>query len=351
MKSNKNVKTTSNFLDNYSVTNNWKLIYIIVGAILALSLIVYCIFGLSLNYEFTGGTQLSVQIGAHEEADHNKICGEIENLLASKNISIVSKQYQGSFDSKTVIYSYQDVNGYTKDQMTSLNNEIREKINADYNTSSAYVSLNDSYDITRDTIRTSSSLPKSINILSAAILVFVATVSVIYFCIRFSVSAGLSSILGTAVAILLTFGLLALTRIPVGISFYISLFVVLLATVYNNGIYFDEIKQNFKDPALTAKTNLEIANMSTKNLFARTVFVFAVSVIIVLICSILLFSNWLFGCISLLIAVICSFFANFFIVPSFWALIAKQRKLVKPDTTAILTNDEDDDAPVIEVKD
>ena len=352
MKSNKNAKTTSTFLDNYSVTNNWKLIYIIVGAILALSLIVYCVFGLNLNYEFTGGTQLSVQIGAHEETGHDAICDQIESYLSSKNISIVSKQYQGSFDSKTVIYTYQDVNGYTKDQMTNLNNEIREEINKRYNTSSAYVELGDSYDITRDTISTSSSMPKSINILSAAILVFVATVSVIYFCIRFSVAAGLSSILGTAVSILLTFGLLVLTRIPVGISFYISLFVVLLTTVYNNGIYFDEVKQNFKDPALTAKNNLEIANMSLKNLFARTAFIFATAVVLILFCSILLFSNWFFGCISLLVAVICSFFANFFIVPSFWTLIAKQRKLVKPDVSAVAaTNDEDNDAPVIEVND
>ena len=105
MKSNKNVKTTSNFLDNYSVTNNWKLIYIIVGAILALSLIVYCIFGLSLNYEFTGGTQLSVQIGAHEETDHNKICGEIENLLASKNISIAIRNVLPIWYSLTPITS------------------------------------------------------------------------------------------------------------------------------------------------------------------------------------------------------------------------------------------------------
>lgn len=351
MKSNKNIKTTSNFLDNYSVTNNWKLIYIVVGAILALALIVYCIFGLNLNYEFTGGTQLSVQIGAHEETEHNKICAEIEELLSSKDISISLKQIQGSFDSKTVIYSYQDVAGYTDDQMTSINNEIREKINAEYNTSSSYATLGDSYDITRDTIRTSSALPKSINILSAAILVFVATVSVIYFCIRFSVAAGLSSILGTAVAILLTFAVLALTRVPVGISLYISLFVVLLTTVYNNGIYFDEVKQNFKNPALTAKDNLEIANMSLKNLFARTLFIAIVIVTVILICSILLFSNWFFGCVSLLIAIVCSFFANFFIVPSFWALIAKQRKLVKPDAAAIVTNDEDDSAPVIEVND
>ena len=100
MKSNKNVKTTSTFLDNYSVTNNWKLIYIIVGAILALSLIVYCVFGLNLNYEFTGGTQLSVQIGAHEETGHDAICDQIESYLFSKNISIVSKQYQGSFELK-----------------------------------------------------------------------------------------------------------------------------------------------------------------------------------------------------------------------------------------------------------
>lgn len=351
MKSNKNLKQTSNFLDSYSVTKNWKIIYIVVGAILALSLIFYCIFGLNLNYEFTGGTQLSVQIGAHEQTEHNKICNEIEEILSSKKIAVFSKQFQGSFDSKTVIYSYKDVAGYSKDQMTSLNNEIREKINAEYNTSSSYVNLGDSYDITRDTIRTSSSLPKSINILSAAILVFVATVSVIYFCIRFSIASGLASILGTAVAVLLTFGLLVLTRIPVGISFYISLFVVLLTTVYNNGIYFDEVKQNFKDPALTAKDNLEIANMSIKNLFARTIFIAIVCVAIILICSILLFSNWFFGCISLLVAVVCSFFANFFIVPSFWTLIAKQRKLIKPDMAAIATNDEDENAPVIEVND
>ena len=116
------------------------------------------------------------------------------------------------------------------------------------------------------------------------------------------------------------------------------------------GIYFDEVKQNFKDPTLTAKTNLEIANMSIKNLFARIVFISIVSVAVVVICSALLVSNWFFGAISLLVAVVCSFFANFFIVPSFWALIAKERKLIKPETT-VVTNDDDSDAPVIEVND
>ena len=346
MKSNKKC----NFMENYSVTKNWKLLYIVVAAALAVSAIFYCIFGLNLNYEFTGGTQLSVQIGNNEEAKQNEICADIESILASKGISINSKQFLGSFDSKTVVYTYQDTNNNTEEQMTNLTNVIREEINLKYNTSSYYVELGDSYDITRDTVRTSSSLPTSINILSAAILIFVATVSVIYFCIRFSIAAGLSSILGTAVAILLTFGLLVLTRIPVGISFYISLFIVLLTTVYNNGIYFDEVKQNFKDPTLTAKTNLEIANMSIKNLFARTIFILIVSVVVVVICSALLISNWFFGCISLLVAVVCSFFANFFIVPSFWALIAKERKLIKPETT-VVTNDDDNDAPVIEVND
>ena len=346
MKSNKT--KTCNFIENYSVTKNWKILYIVVAVVLAISAVIYCVFGLNLNYEFTGGTQLSVQIGNNDEVKQNEICADIEKIITNKGFTINSKQFLGSFDSKTVVYTYQDANNNNEEQMTNVNNEIRKEINLKYNESSYYVELNDSYDITRDTVRTSSSLPNSINILSAAILIFVATVSVIYFCIRFSVAAGLSSIFGTAVAVLLTFGLLVLTRIPVGISFYISLFVVLLTTVYNNGIYFDEVKQNLKDPTLTAKTNLEIANMSIKNLFARTIFILIVSVAVIVICSALLISNWLFGCLSLLVAIVCSFFANFFIVPSFWALIAKERKLVKPEI-AVATNDDDSDAPVIEV--
>ena len=131
-----------------------------------------------------------------------------------------------------------------------------------------------------------------------------------------------------------------------------------MAKILDGKMVSAKIKENLKNPALTDKTNQEIANMSVKQSLTRV----ALTTILMLVVSLIFISistNTIREFILvILLGTIVTCYSTIFLMPAFWANVNHKRALSKPsalveqeEVVELSQNDNDIEAEVIDVQD
>lgn len=342
---------SKNFLSLFKPFMIANLIIVIVSAV------VFGVFGFNKGFDFTGGTQLVVDLSKYNDNEPQgltqeeiKISEEISGLLKENGIKINSFQVQGEYTYKSFVITFKDVED-------SKLNSIRLKINQDYNKSISFASLDDSYDITRNTTHIDGFIAENIVLTTISSLLFALIVCMIYGLFRVKISGALTIVLSGILSVLLTACFVVLSRIEINTYFFVALAVVELFSLLLTLDTLFKIKSKLKDGTLSDKNNHEIVENVLQENFNKNVIIGVCAIALTLIVGLVGVLNILELALVVAIGIVVSFVLNLFVVPAFWANITKKRELIRPRkinsnvTVEEKTNDKDSNAKVIEVND
>ena len=232
-----------------------KPILIVSFILIVVSGVIFGLFGFNKGFDFTGGTQLVVDISRYNEdepegltAEEHEIAEEISNILKGNGIKVNSFQVQGEYTYKSFVITFKDVGTQT------LKN-IRLEINTKYNKSTSFSELGDAYDITRNTTHIDGFLENNILLTTVSTLLFALVVCMVYGLFRVKVVGALSIVLSGVLSVVLTCCFVLLTRIEINTYFFVALGVVELFSVFLTLDTLFKIKAKLKDSLFTDKNN------------------------------------------------------------------------------------------------
>lgn len=336
---------------------------IAILTIILLGGLIFGIFGLNRGFDFTGGTQLIVDFPYDKtiqtEEGLKNASSKISNILKENGVKINSFQVQGEHSEKCFVITFK-----TTDKDTVYN--IRLAINEEFNSSTTYTQLAEDakykilddknfnlYDITRKTSNIDGFILPNTVLTTVATLLFALVVCMVYALFRLKLAGALSIVFSGAVSVLLTIAFVALTRIEVNTYFFVAFGLIEFVSLFTTVDMMFSLKQKLKDPLLTDKTNEQLADMVIKEHLTKNTIIYASAVVVSIIIGVVGVLNVLKLGFVAFIGLIVSFAINVFVVPALWAMMNKKRNLIKPTIVAaevVETNDTDEDAEVIEVK-
>ncbi len=316
------------------------------------------VFGFNKGLDFTGGTQLVVEFpyDAQIQTDKglNEKANELKDILADYDVKINSFQVQGEGYEKRFVVTFKD-----KDE--SKIEDIRFDVNKQFNTSDHYNQLvekgeefkiltDDEYslfDITKQTTSLESLINVNAVISTISTLLFALIIAMIYALIRFKTVGGLTIVFAGIVNIVLTTAFVLLARIEINTYFFALLGLVLFISVYSTASFLFKIKECLKNPALTDKTNYDLASIVVKHNLLKTILVNSCALIVTLIVGLFAVLNVLHLSLIAFVGIAVTGATHLFVVPAFWATINKKRELLKP---AFSVNEDDKSAEEIVIE-
>ncbi len=318
-------------------------IYLIaVSVILLFALIFGLIFGFNKGFDFSGGTQIIVDLdnSALQSKDDLMIdqfidyaTNKTKDIINKNNGKIYSLQVQKTNFGRSII-----VNIRQKDYLVIR--QIRLDINQEFNDYKDYLDLvekneqykilDQEYDITKNTIEMDGFiLPNTVIACIAGLLFAIAAVT-LYTCFRLKMAAGLTLAFGGLLDLVLFCALMILSRIEINTYFFALLAIILLVSVYNSLEFFFDIREKLKDPKFDSKTNKELSTIILKENFIKNVSIYAVCLGIALIIGIFGVVPILHLGLATVFALVVVFVTHIFILPDFWVLLNKKNEFVRP---------------------
>ncbi len=349
------VSTIKNSKFNFTKNSLWFWLASVVLVVASLFVVIFA--GFNYSIDITGGAVISARLGYQVEqtSDYNAAVKDITAILNNRGISGVSVKKQGEADNTVVIFEFKNKSGKDAEYMQTLIDEVRTQINLKYN-ATEFDAIDGDFDITLGSGITSPSNLKNGLLFNAIVaILFALSILLLYISIRFGVLAGLTALLGVVHDILLTLAIVAITRISVTTAIFGAVAAVATFSLINSLITFARIKENLKSPALTNKTNQEIATLSLKQSIIRVVATTVAMLLFAILFVIVgpAFIRHFFAIIA--IGTLVSFYSAMFLLPAFWANVNHKRDLSKPKAVIEVQeptlNEKDDQAEVIEVKD
>ena len=82
--------------------------------------------GFNLGMDFTGGTAINIQLGESIETDkgYNDALDKINNVMQENNLKLSSSQKEGEGAELSIIIKYQDIKGYSEEQMEEVSTSL-----------------------------------------------------------------------------------------------------------------------------------------------------------------------------------------------------------------------------------
>ncbi len=317
------------------------LIFVLVSAI------VFAIFGFNKGFDFTGGTQLVVNIAIQNENEPKgmtpelyKTADEIKTLLNENQIKINSFQVQGEYTDKAFVITFKNVSEQKL-------RDIRIEINSRYNKATTLNGIDETFDITKNTTQIDGKIAPNTTLITVATLLFALIICMLYSLFRVGVSGALSIVLGGFLSAVLTLCFLVLTRIEINTYLFVALALITASSLFMTVDTMFKLKYKAKDPMFFDKNNHELANIVVKENLTKNIIVSAFMVGASVIIGIVGVLNVLrLGLVCLIGAVVATAL-NLFIIPAFWAWASKKREIKQVKTQV---NTVDKDAKVIEIE-
>lgn len=321
---------------------------IAIGIFVLISAIIFGIFGFNKGFDFTGGTQLVVNVALQNEnepkgmtQEQYKMADEIKVLLNKNNIKINSFQVQGEYTDKAFVITFKDT---AEDTLKN----IRLEINSKYNKATSFNELDDAYDITRNTTHIDGKIAPNVTLTTIATVLFALIICMLYALFRVGVSGALSIVLSGCLTAIITLGFLVVTRIEINTYLFVAMALVIACSLFMSVDTLFKLKYKAKDPMFFDKTNYELANIVVEENLRRNIIVSSLMVGASIVIGLIGVLNVLRLGLVCLVGIIVGTVLNLFIIPAFWAWASKKREIKRTKT---LVNDVDNDAEVIEVKD
>jgi len=316
------------------VNKHRKYFFIVSGAIIFIGLMILIIFGFNLGLDFTGGTIITVRMGEELETTsiYNQNLATIEDILTQNGLTLSSSQKQGEGTDSAIVVKYQDIAGYTDEEMNTLGEtvmtQIEEALNAEH---SAGFRIDDTQRI---------GATSSGELLLYAMLALLATMVLvlIYLAIRFELVSGLVTLMVLVHDVLIMSALVLVFQIQINSPFIAAIITIAGYSINNTIIVFDRIRENRATDKYKDYSHARIADKSVKDMLTRTMYTSFTTIIVILILAIIGVSAIREFALPIIFGLVSGVYSSTCIAPSLWALIMDKReeqKNKKPNTIVV----------------
>ncbi|MDD4211635.1 MAG: protein translocase subunit SecF, partial [Clostridia bacterium] len=258
------LKKIKNSLKDFDTVKKSKGFMIGSGTVILIGLLIIIFFGFNLGIDFTGGTVLKIKVGStlEDAGVYNSYISQIETVLQNNNLVLSLKQQEGTGEDANIIFRFQDISGYTEEQMATVITEVKAELVTALSVDESQV---------QDSQRIGPSATASL-LLNALLAVLIATVLIlIYIAFRFELLSGLAAILALFHDILIMLALVAIFRLQINSAFIAALITIIGYSINDTIVIFDRVRENRQKDCYKNNTNSEVVNISIRETFTRTI--------------------------------------------------------------------------------
>lgn len=289
--------------------------FIISLIIIIAGMVLFFFPGINKTVEYTGGTYLSVELGADlTEENYKENLNEIKSILKDNGVkSIGYDAMEGSNTKTAVVIKYKDIR---KADMDSVNAEIKTALeehfgDKNYAVEVTYYKLGKAEAITE---------PVTILILSACLI----AAAFVYIGFRFRWLSACAMVIGLIHDVLLTIAVTTILSFT-GLYLYDQNFVIIMVAVafysiFNSMMLFDKARNNAKRDSLKDADMFDIAEISVKDDSRRMIITTVCALIFFLIFGIAGISTIGAAAVPFIIGIIACAYGSIFIALPLWAI-------------------------------
>lgn len=287
-----------------------KILFAIPIAIVAITVIFNCIFGVQMAIEFKGGTMLTYSYTG--EIDTNAVKSVVEGENYGAVTVTTGSAMNGSME--TVEVSFSSSEGLTADKQTALSDKLKESFK-DNN-----LDLVNSQDV-----NPTSGTEFFLKCLVAVVFSFILLV--IYIAFRFKKIGGLSAGVFALVALVhdcfMVYAVFVFCRFPIDANFMAVVLTVLGNSINNTIVVYDRIRENRNlygnSLSLRELVNMSITQSITRSVNTTLTTAFAVLTICI-VCAICGVTSIMTFAIPMMIGLICGTYSSLCISGPLWVL-------------------------------
>lgn len=287
--------------------NKNKIVLIILAMIVAIGVVMMCVFGFKGGTDVAGYQTFSINIGSEYESDKmGDYTQEINAKLSSYDAELQSVQLTGEGDSTTLVVKYL---GKVKD-VAKLNTKLAENLKLDVSTISAHTKV-------------SANLTNNDYIYAIAGGLIILVLAVIYVACRYNLACAITALAGSIFGVILLMCLTAIFRLTVNSSFLAINIITLLLILGESFMMFDRLeKERFalkdKNDRATQLLNTLKANSFRQKLMYGSIF--AILLVFVILMPSTIKQASLIGLFAIVAVMIVTVYA----LPFLWNLTITQ---------------------------
>ncbi len=214
-------------LKNFHFVKNKKITLIIVGIVLVVGILSFAIRGLNLDIDFTGGYELTVDLGETVTGD---IAANVESMI--RNDAELGEEYISSISYSENSVLIESRTAMTAEQQTRLLDVLTEQ----------YPNTSKNVNLSATSERYGSRMMR--NALFAVLIAVV--LMLIYIAFRFELASGLAAIICLLHDLFVMLTFYSLLQIPISSSIIAAFLTILGYSINATIVVFDRIRENRK---------------------------------------------------------------------------------------------------------
>lgn len=307
---------------DFNLVKNWKYYFAAPLVIILAAIIVFACIGFNLGIDFTGGTIVEVKFGTSiSDTQYNQYKTWIEDSVKDNGITNYSLQREGSQEDASIAIKFQDIKGYSEEDMaeviSALKADITEAINPDDSIANFEV---------EDSQRIGASASGSL-IKNALLAITVATLlMLVYIAIRFEFASGIAAIVALLHDVLIMCAMVIICRIQINSSFIAALITIIGYSINNTIVIFDRIRENLRKEEYKKHTNAQLLDVSVKQTLTRTINTSITTMVSILLLAVIGVSSIREFLIPILIGLIAGTYSSIFVSGTIWSFIYNRSK-------------------------
>ena len=308
------LKKIKNSLKDFDTVKKSKGFMIGSGTVILIGLLIIIFFGFNLGIDFTGGTVLKIKVGStlEDAGVYNSYIIQIETVLQNNNLVLSLKQQEGTGEDANIIFRFQDISGYTEEQMATVITEVKAELVTALSVDESQV---------QDSQRIGPSATASL-LLNALLAVLIATVLIlIYIAFRFELLSGLAAILALFHDILIMLALVAIFRLQINSAFIAALITIIGYSINDTIVVFDRVRENRQKDSYKNNTNSEVVNISIRETFTRTINTSLTTLFTITVLAIISVPTIREFAIPIVFGLIAGTYSSIFITTPIWAIV------------------------------
>ncbi len=307
---------------DFNIVKNWKYYFAAPLVIFLAAIIVFACIGFNLGIDFTGGTIVEVNFGTNiSDTQYNEYKTWIDDAVKDNGIVNYSLQKEGTTEEASIVIKFQDIKGYSEEDMGEVISSLKEDITKAINPDNAIANFE-----VEDSQRIGASASGSL-IKNALLAISIATVlMLIYIAIRFEYASGIAAICALLHDVLIMCALVIICRIQINSSFIAALITIIGYSINNTIVIFDRIRENLRKDEYKKFTNAQMLEVSIKQTLTRTIFTSLTTIMSILLLAVIGVSSIREFLIPILIGLVAGTYSSIFVSGTIWSFIYKRNK-------------------------
>ena len=289
------------------IVKNFKKFLIIPAVVLVAAIVVGIICGgLNLGLDFTGGSQITIDMG--ETFDSEKVRVIVEGVEGvTGDVSVITSGADGT----EALIRVQNDDEHAMDE--TLATAIYDAVAAEFSNTSDNINV--------DSVGATASGTLITNAILAVVIACV--LMLIYITIRFQLYSAIGAVVALIHDVLIMIMVMCIFRVSVDSTFIAACLTIVGYSINATVIIFDRIRDNTKKYG-SSKTEAELVDMSVKESMGRTINTTITTLIMILMLYILGVESIRIFAFPIIIGIFAGTFSSMIIAPAIWALLSKK---------------------------